>query len=64
MVLDLPDQMAEMPPSYTGYVWVRDIWTMGPTLHPATRRRSPEAEMKLDAALTARRKARGLPEPK
>lgn len=63
MGLDLPEQMAEIPPSYTGYVWVRDIWTMGPTLHPATRRRSPEAEVKLDEALTARRKARGLPEP-
>ena len=63
MGLDLPEQMAEIPPSYTGYVWVRDIWTMGPTLHPATRRRSNEAEAKLDEALTARRKARGLPEP-
>lgn len=63
MGLDLPEQMAEIPPSYTGYVWVRDIWTMGPTLHPATRRRSPEAEVKLDEALAARRKARGLAEP-
>lgn len=63
MGLDLPEQMSEIPPSYTGYVWVRDIWTMGPTLHPAARRRSPEAEVKLDEALTARRKARGLAEP-
>ncbi|HEX4847853.1 MAG TPA: glycerophosphodiester phosphodiesterase family protein [Novosphingobium sp.] len=61
--LDLPEQIAQVPFSYTGYVWVDDIWTMGPAFQPAANRRGPEAEFTLQSNHTARRKARGLPEP-
>lgn len=62
--LDLPEQMAEIPASYTGYVWVDDIWTIGPALKPAANRRTPEQEVAVQKAWEQRRKARGLPEPR
>lgn len=62
--LDLPEQLAEIPPSYTGYVLIEDIWTMGPVFHPEANRRGPDAQNALVTALEARRRARGLPEPR
>lgn len=62
--LDLPEQMAEIPASYTGHVWVDDIWTIGPALKPAANRRTPEQEVAVQKAWDQRRKARGLPEPR
>lgn len=38
--LYLPEQLTEIPASYNGYVWVEDIWTLGPALRPSQDRRS------------------------
>lgn len=62
--LDLPEQLSEVPFNYTGHVLIGDIWTMGPVFHPAANRRAAEQQNDLVDALAARRKARGLPEPK
>jgi len=56
--LDLPEQVGQVPASFTGYIWVEDIWTVGPALHPDLNRRNPVEEAKLAKALEARRKAR------
>ncbi len=58
MGLDLPEQIGEVPASFTGYVWVEDIWTIGPALRPAYNKRNPLQEAALAEALTARRAAR------
>jgi glycerophosphoryl diester phosphodiesterase len=56
--LDLPEQIGEIPASFTGYVWVEDIQTIGPALRPALNRRNQYREAELAAALEARRKRR------
>lgn len=56
--LDLPEQVGQVPASFTGYIWVEDIWTVGPALHPDLNRRNPVEEAELAKALEARRKAR------
>lgn len=38
--LILPEQLTEIPASYSGYVWVEDMWTLGPALRPSQDRRS------------------------
>ena len=58
MGLDLPEQIGKVPASFTGYVWVDDIYTIGPALRPYYNKRSPEKEMALARNLEARRKAR------
>lgn len=56
--LDLPEQIREIPLGYNGYVWVDDIWALGPALHPQYGKRNPAVEEKYEAMLEARRKAR------
>jgi glycerophosphoryl diester phosphodiesterase len=56
--LDLPEQLGEIPSTFTGYVWVEDIQTIGPALRPALNRRNQYREAELQTALEARRKAR------
>lgn len=56
--LDLPEQIADVPASFTGYVLVEDIWTLGPALRPAYNRRTPPQEQDLADALERRRTAR------
>lgn len=56
--LDLPEQIGQIPASFNGYVWVEDIWTIGPALRPAYNKRNPREEAELAKALDARRKAR------
>jgi glycerophosphoryl diester phosphodiesterase len=56
--LDLPEQLGEVPASFTGFVWVEDIWSIGPALRPAYNRRNPVEEAALAKALDARRAAR------
>lgn len=56
--LDLPEQLGEIPASFTGYVWVNDMWSVGPALHPADNQRSPREAAELAKALDARRAAR------
>ncbi len=34
MGLTLPEQLGEIPSGYKGFVWVEDIWTVGPALRP------------------------------
>lgn len=58
MGLDLPEQIGDVPASFTGYVWVEDIQTIGPALRPALNRRNQYREAELAKALEARRKAR------
>ncbi|MEJ6010083.1 glycerophosphodiester phosphodiesterase family protein [Novosphingobium aquae] len=58
MGLDLPEQIGKVPASFTGYLWVDDIYAVGPALRPYYNKRSPEKEMALAKNLEARRKAR------
>jgi glycerophosphoryl diester phosphodiesterase len=58
MGLDLPEQIGKVPASFTGHVWVDDIYTIGPALRPAYNKRSPDKEEALARTLEARRKAR------
>jgi glycerophosphoryl diester phosphodiesterase len=56
--LDLPEQVGKIPASFTGYVWVDDIWSVGPALRPAFNKRNPREQAELAKALDARRAAR------
>ncbi len=56
--LDLPEQLREVPASFTGYVWVEDIWTLGPALRPALNKRNPVEEAETAAAIATRKAAR------
>lgn len=56
--LDLPEQIGEIPASFTGYVMVEDIWSIGPALRPAYNKRNPREEAELAKALEARRARR------
>ena len=58
MGLDLPEQLGEVPASFNGYVWVDDMWSVGPALRPAYNKRNPVEEAELAKALDARRAAR------
>ena len=56
MGLTLPEQLGEIPSSFKGYVWVEDIWTVGPALRPG---RDLRTKAQFDAAAKglARRRA-------
>ena len=55
--LSLPEQLGKVPASFKGYVWVEDIWTVGPALRP-TRDFRTEAQVKAaDEGLKRRREA-------
>lgn len=56
--LDLPEQLGEVPASFTGYVLVEDIWSVGPALRPAYNKRTPREEEQLAQTLAARRQDR------
>jgi glycerophosphoryl diester phosphodiesterase len=58
MGLDLPEQIGDVPSTFTGTVWVDDIWTIGPALHPAANHRNAREEAETAAQLEARRKGR------
>lgn len=53
--LDLPEQVGQIPASFTGYVWVDDMWSVGPALRPAYNKRNPREQAELAKALDARR---------
>ena len=55
--LDLPEQVGDIPASFTGYVWVDDMWSVGPALRPAYNKRNPREQAELAKALDARRAA-------
>ena len=39
--LSLPRQLGDIPSSFNGYIWVDDIWTIGPALYPDRDNRNP-----------------------
>lgn len=45
--LTLPEQLGEIPSSFNGYIWVDDIWTVGPALRP---NRDFRSQAQIDAA--------------
>ena len=56
MGLSLPEQLGKIPRSYKSYVWVEDIWTVGPALRPGRDIRN-QAQIDLsERALERRRK--------
>jgi glycerophosphoryl diester phosphodiesterase len=55
--LTLPEQLGEIPASFKGYVWVDDIWTVGPALRPSRDFRS-QAQIDAAEAGLKRRRAR------
>lgn len=56
--LTLPEQLGDVPSTFKGYIWVEDIWTVGPALRP---NRDVRTEAQQDAASQglARRRASG-----
>ena len=57
MGLTLPEQLGEIPESFKGYVWVDDIWTVGPALRPGRDIRSKAQIDAAEAGLKRRREA-------
>ena len=54
--LDRPEQIGEIPSTFNGYIWVEDIWTVGPA-YRSHRDFRTEAQVKAaEAALQRRRK--------
>ena len=56
MGLSLPEQLGEVPRSFKGFIWVEDIWTVGPALRPARDIRSRAQIDAADAGLEQRRR--------
>jgi glycerophosphoryl diester phosphodiesterase len=57
MGLTLPEQLGKIPASFKGYVWVDDIWTVGPALRPNRDIRSEAEQDAAEAGLKRRREA-------
>ena len=55
MGLTLPEQLGEIPASFKGYVWVDDIWTVGPALRPNRDIRTEAEQVAAEAGLKRRR---------
>jgi glycerophosphoryl diester phosphodiesterase len=55
--LDLPEQLGEIPSTFNGYVWVDDIWNLGPALFPSVDVRSAAERKAGDVAIERRRAA-------
>ena len=53
--LTLPEQLGDIPADFRGYVWVDDIWTVGPALRPA---RDFRSQAQIDAAEAGLRRRR------
>ena len=63
MGLTLPEQLGKIPASFKGYVWVDDIWTVGPALRPNRDIRTEEQQAAAEAGLKRRREKKDvLPE--
>ena len=58
--LSVPEQLEDIPSTYNGFVWVEDIWTIGPALRPSLDRRTAEQRAAADAGLERRRERLGL----
>ena len=55
--LALPEQLGKVPASFKGYIWVEDIWTVGPALRPGRDIRTEAQQKAADAGLKRRREA-------
>jgi glycerophosphoryl diester phosphodiesterase len=53
--LALPEQLGEIPSTFSGYVWVEDIWTVGPALRPGRDFRNQPQIDAAEAGLKRRR---------
>lgn len=56
--IDLPEQIGEVPSSFKGYLWVEDIWNIGPALFPSVDRRRPFEQEAAEHTLEKRRDKR------
>ncbi len=55
--LDLPEQLGKVPSSFKGYLWVEDIWTVGPAFRPGKDLRN-QAQLDASEAALERRRTR------
>ena len=55
--LTLPEQLGKVPNSFKGYIWVEDIWTVGPALRPGRDIRNQAQQDAAEAGLKRRREA-------
>jgi glycerophosphoryl diester phosphodiesterase len=53
--LTLPEQLGKIPSTFNGYVWVDDIWTVGPALRPGRDFRTQAQIGAAEAGLKQRR---------
>jgi len=53
--LTLPEQLGRIPSSFKGYIWVEDIWTVGPAFRPNRDFRTEAQQTAADAGLKRRR---------
>lgn len=53
--LTLPEQLGDVPSSFKGYIWVEDIWTVGPALRPSKDIRTEQQLAAAQAGLKRRR---------
>ena len=52
--LSLPEQLGKIPNSFKGYVWVDDIWTVGPAFRPGRDFRTEAQQAAAEAGLKRR----------
>ena len=52
--LSIPEQLGKIPSTFKGYVWVEDIWNIGPALRPNRDIRSEAQQTAAEAALEKR----------
>ena len=57
MGLTLPEQLGKVPSSFKGYIWVEDIWTVGPALRPGRDIRNQAQQDAAEAGLKRRRES-------
>ncbi|MCB5425302.1 glycerophosphodiester phosphodiesterase [Altererythrobacter sp. CC-YST694] len=55
--LSLPEQIGEIPSTFNGYIWIDDMWTVGPALHPSLDKRREDEIKRAEAGLEKRRAA-------
>jgi glycerophosphoryl diester phosphodiesterase len=56
--LYLPEQIRDVPAGFNGYLWVDDIYAVGPAVRPQYGKRNPVQEKRFEEAMERRRAAR------
>ena len=54
--LALPEQLGQVPSTFKGYIWIEDIWTVGPAFRPGRDFRTKAQQEAAEAGLKRRRK--------